>query len=147
MNIRESIVSEKAPKAIGPYSPALAVGDFIMLSGQLGVDPDTGHLKEGIVAQTVQALENIKAILNEAGLEMRHIIKTTVYLQNMHDFDQMNAVYKTYFTAPYPARSAVQIAALPKGGLVEIEAFAIDTRALEVMDTMCEGECCGCCHE
>lgn len=147
MNIRESIVSEKAPKAIGPYSPALAVGDFIMLSGQLGVDSDTGHLKEGIVAQTVQALENIKAILNEAGLEMRHIIKTTVYLQNMHDFDQMNAVYKTYFTAPYPARSAVQVAALPKGGLVEIEAFAIDTRALEIMDTMCEGECCGCCHE
>ncbi|MGM9940996.1 MAG: RidA family protein [Bulleidia sp.] len=147
MNIKETIVSDNAPKAIGPYSPALAVGDFIMISGQLGVDPLTGTLMKDIEGQTKQALENLRTLLHQAGIDMRHVLKTTVFLQNMDDFAAMNEIYAQYFSEPYPARSAVQVAALPKGALVEIEAFAIDTRALEVMEGQCAGECCCGCHD
>ncbi len=131
----QCINSEKAPKAIGPYSPALKLGDFVYLSGQLSVNPDP---KEA----TRESLTNLQNILAEMGMEMRHIVKTTVFLKNMDDFAAMNEVYATFFSEPYPARSAIQVARLPKDGTVEIEAFAIDTTAYE--HQCCHGgECCG----
>ncbi len=123
----KNIISTKnAPAAIGPYSQAVQVGDLVFLSGQLGVNPETGDFAEGgVEAQTRQAFENIKAVLAEAGLTMDNVVKTTVFLQDMNDFAAMNGVYATYFTeGSYPARSAVQVAKLPKGGLVEIESIA-----------------------
>ena len=110
---------------------------------------ETGELCEGVEAQTRQAMENMKAILQARGLDTRHVVKTTVLLADMNDFNTVNAVYVTYFSAPYPARSAIQVAALPKGARVEIEAFAVDTRALEVI---CNSPQCACnggcsCHE
>ena len=123
----KNIISTKnAPAAIGPYSQAVQVGDLVFLSGQLGVNPETGDFAEGgVEAQTRQAFENIKAVLAQAGLTMDNVVKTTVFLQDMNDFAAMNGVYATYFTeGSYPARSAVQVAKLPKGGLVEIESIA-----------------------
>ncbi|MBP3372446.1 MAG: RidA family protein [Clostridia bacterium] len=123
----KNIISTKnAPAAIGPYSQAVQVGDLVFLSGQLGVNPETGEFAQGgVEAQTRQAFENIKAVLAEAGLTMDNVVKTTVFLQDMNDFAAMNGVYATYFTeGSYPARSAVQVAKLPKGGLVEIESIA-----------------------
>jgi len=123
----KNIISTKnAPAAIGPYSQAVQVGDLVFLSGQLGVNPETGDFAQGgVEAQTRQAFENIKAVLAEAGLTMDNVVKTTVFLQDMNDFAAMNGVYATYFTeGSYPARSAVQVAKLPKGGLVEIESIA-----------------------
>jgi len=123
----KNIISTKnAPAAIGPYSQAVQVGDLVFLSGQLGVNPETGDFAQGgVEAQTRQAFENIKAVLAEAGLTMDNVVKTTVFLQDMNDFAAMNGVYVTYFTeGSYPARSAVQVAKLPKGGLVEIESIA-----------------------
>ena len=123
----KNIISTKnAPAAIGPYSQAVQVGDIVFLSGQLGVNPETGEFAQGgVEAQTRQAFENIKAVLAEAGLTMDNVVKTTVFLQDMNDFAAMNGVYATYFTeGSYPARSAVQVAKLPKGGLVEIESIA-----------------------
>ena len=124
--MKQIIATNNAPAAIGPYSQAVRVGDFIFLSGQLGVDPATGDFAEGgVEAQTRQAFENIKAVLAEAGLTMDAVVKTTVFLQDMNDFAAMNGVYASYFTeGSYPARSAVQVAKLPKGGLVEIESIA-----------------------
>ena len=147
--IFEPIAPSTVPEAIGPYTPALSIGDFVFVSGQLGIDVKEGVLKQGVEAQARQALENMKAILDARGLEMRHVVKTTVFLADMNDFNTVNAVYGTYFSAPYPARSAIQVAALPKGARVEIEAFAVDTRALEVI---CNSPQCACnggcsCHE
>ena len=116
--------TEKAPAAIGPYSQAIDCGALLITSGQIPVDPATGAMPEGITAQTRQSLTNVKAILEKAGLTMDNVIKTTVFLQNMGDFAAMNAVYAEFFTeGSYPARSAVEVAALPKGALVEIEAI------------------------
>ncbi|MBM3152194.1 MAG: RidA family protein [Chloroflexi bacterium] len=121
----QSISSERAPRAIGPYSPAIQTGCFIYTSGQLGLDPATGNLVDGgIEAQTRQALMNIQALLDAAGCGMSGVIKTTVFLASMEDFTSMNAVYAEFFTGEAPARSTVAVAGLPKGGLVEIEAIA-----------------------
>jgi len=121
------IATEKAPAAIGPYSQAIDCGSFLVTSGQIAMDPATGNLVEGgITEQTRQALTNVKAIVEKAGLTMEHIAKTTVFLQNMGDFAAMNAVYAEFFTnGSYPARSAVEVAALPKGALVEIETICM----------------------
>ena len=122
---KSTIQTAKAPAAIGPYSQAIRVNGFIYTSGQLGLDPDTGELVEGVQEQTHQALKNIQAILQEEGLDLNHIVKTTVFLNDMNDFTAVNEVYATYFSGSFPARSAVEVARLPKDGLVEIEAIAV----------------------
>lgn len=115
-----------APKAIGPYSQAIKVDNTIYISGQLGINPETGNFDSNdIKIQTKQSLENIKSILEEAGYFMSDVVKTTVLLKNIADFNDMNEVYAEYFTKPYPARAAFQVAALPKDGCVEIEVVAI----------------------
>ena len=121
------IATANAPAAIGPYSQAIDCGSFIVTSGQIPIDPATGNLVEGgITAQTRQSLTNIKAVVEAAGLTMDHVAKTTVFLQNMADFAAMNAVYAEFFTeGNYPARSAVEVGALPKGALVEIETICV----------------------
>ena len=121
------IATANAPAAIGPYSQAIDCGSFIVTSGQIPIDPATGNLVEGgITAQTRQSLTNVKAVVEAAGLTMDHVAKTTVFLQNMADFAAMNAVYAEFFTeGNYPDRSAVEVGALPKGALVEIETICI----------------------
>lgn len=119
------ISTPNAPGAIGPYSQAVKVGALLFLSGQLGIDPATGAITGGVAAQTKQALTNAKAILEAAGSTMDKVVKTTVFLSDIGNFAAMNEVYGTFFTAgSYPARSAFEVAALPKGGLVEIELVA-----------------------
>ena len=121
----KTISAPKAPAAIGPYSQAIQVGNLIYTSGQIPIDPTTGAFVEGgIKEQTRQSLTNVKAILEEAGLSMGDVVKTTVFLADMNDFADMNSVYAEFFTEPYPARSAVAVKALPKGALVEIEVIA-----------------------
>lgn len=122
-----SIVNTKsAPAAIGPYSQAILTDNFLFTSGQLPVNPLTGELAVGdIEAQTAQALDNIKAVLDAAGFSMDSVIKTTVFIKNMNDFAQINKVYTNYFTANPPARSCVEVARLPKDALIEIEAIAV----------------------
>ena len=121
----KQIISENAPAAIGPYSQAVEVGGFVYASGQLPIDPATGIFPEGgIKEQTRQSLLNVSAILEAAGLSLSNVVKTTVYLADMGDFTDMNAVYSEFFKAPYPARSAVAVKALPKGAMVEIEVIA-----------------------
>lgn len=121
------ISTEKAPAAIGPYSQAIDSGaGLVFLSGQLPIDPSTGSFPEGgIKAQTKQSLLNAKAILEEAGLSLRNVVKTTVFLADMGDFAAMNEVYAEFFSMPFPARSAVAVKSLPKGALVEIESIAV----------------------
>ena len=120
-----AISTKKAPAAIGPYSQAIRVGNLIYTSGQIPLDPATGAFVEGgIKEQTRQALTNIKAILEEAGTSMDNVVKTTVFMANMDDFADMNAVYAEFFTEPYPARSVVAVKTLPKGALIEIEVIA-----------------------
>jgi len=119
------ITTEKAPKAIGPYSAAVRVGHFVYTAGQIGIDPATGEVVSGgVEAETRQALTNLKHILEAAGASLNTVVKTTVFLRDINDFARMNAVYAEFFTAAPPARSAVQAAALPKGVAVEIEAVA-----------------------
>ena len=121
----EVISTKKAPAAIGPYSQAIQVGNLVYTSGQIPIDPATGTFVEGgIIEQTRQSLTNVKAILEEAGLTMANVIKTTVFMADMNDFADMNSVYAEFFKEPYPARSAVAVKTLPKGALVEIEVFA-----------------------
>ena len=120
------IQTQNAPAAIGPYSQAVQAGGSIYVSGQLPINPATGEFAGAdIRAQARQSLENIKAILAAAGADMAHVVKTTVLLQDMADFAAMNEVYAEYFSEPYPARAAFQVAKLPKGALVEIEAVAV----------------------
>ena len=117
--------SDLAPAAIGPYSQAIEVNGFIFASGQIPIDPHTGKMVEGGVAeQTRQALINAAHVLEEAGLGLSSVVKTTVFLTDMADFAAMNEVYSSFFKAPYPARSAVAVKALPKGALVEVECVA-----------------------
>lgn len=125
--MKNVISTTNAPAAIGPYSQALDCGAFLVTSGQVPFDPATGVIVEGgIEEQTRQSLNNVKAILEAAGLTMDNVVKTTVFLQNMGDFAAMNAVYAEFFTeGQYPARSAVEVAALPKGALVEIETICV----------------------
>lgn len=121
----KAISTKKAPAAIGPYSQAIEVGNLVFTSGQLPIDPATGAFPEGgIKEQARQSLLNIQAILKEAGLTMNNVVKTTVFLADMGDFADMNAVYAEFFSEPYPARSAVAVKALPKGAMLEIEVVA-----------------------
>ena len=119
------ISTKKAPAAIGPYSQAIRVGNLVYTSGQIPIDPATGAFAEGgIKEQTRQSLNNVKAILEEEGLTMDNVVKTTVFMADMGDFAEMNGVYAEFFTEPYPARSSVAVKTLPKGALVEIEVVA-----------------------
>ncbi|CVH75497.1 Enamine/imine deaminase [Clostridiales bacterium CHKCI006] len=122
--MKERILTDKAPGAIGPYSQGMKVGDLIFFSGQIPLDPKTGEMPAGIEAQTKQSLENVKGLLESQGLSFADVVKTTVYLDSMDDFGTMNDIYATYFVEPYPARSAVEVAKLPKGALVEVEVIA-----------------------
>ena len=124
--MKKTIATDKAPAAIGPYVQAVSAGGFLITSGQLPLDPKTGLCPEGIEEQTRQSLENIKAILSEAGIGMDHILKTTVFLSDMNNFGAMNKVYAEFFgEGGCPSRSAVEVARLPKDALVEIEAIAV----------------------
>lgn len=124
--MKKTIYSNKAPKAIGPYSQAIVVGQFLYTSGQLGLDPASGNLVEGgVEAEARQALVNLGYILNEAGCDHSDVIKTLVFLKDIKDFARVNAIYGEFFTENPPARSAVQVAALPKEAAIEIEAIAI----------------------
>ena len=120
-----AIITSKAPGAIGPYSQAIRTGNLIFVSGQLPVDPSTGHFAEGGIKElTRQSLLNIQHILEEAGTDMSHVVKTTVFLADMADFAAMNEVYAQFFEAPFPARSAVAIKTLPKNARVVVECIA-----------------------
>ena len=124
--MQKKIDTSKAPGALGPYSQAVEIDNLVYTSGQLGICPKSGELKEGVKEQTRQALENVKAILEEAGLDMNNIIKTLVFIQDMNDFGAVNEVYAEYINGDVlPARSCVEVAKLPKGGLVEIEVIAL----------------------
>ena len=124
--MKKVIATTNAPAAIGPYSQAVQVGNMLVASGQLGIDPATGNFVEGAVKeQTAQAFKNVKAILAEAGLDISDVVKTTVFLADMGDFGAMNEVYASQFEGAFPARSAVAVKTLPKNGLVEIEVIAV----------------------
>lgn len=123
--MKKVIATSAAPGAIGPYSQAIDTGTFVYASGQIPINPVTGEIPEGIVAQTKQSLANVCAILKEAGLTVDNVVKTTVFLADMGDFVAMNEVYASVFTAPYPARSAVAVKTLPKNVLVEVEVIAL----------------------
>lgn len=124
--MKEVIATNQAPAAIGPYSQAIKAGNLLFVSGQIPVDPATGEVVEATIqAQAARSLTNIQSILAQAGGSMDNVVKTTVFLKNMDDFVEMNRVYKTFFTTDCPARSAVQVAKLPKDVLVEIEAIAV----------------------
>ena len=122
---KEIITTDKVPAAIGPYSVAVSAGNLLFVSGQLGIDAQSGNLAEGVEAQTRMALTNMSAILAAAGRSLADVVKTTVFLNDIADFAKMNAVYAEFFTEGFPARSAFQVAALPKSALVEIEAIAL----------------------
>ena len=128
---KTAISTPDAPAAIGPYSQAIRVGEMLFASGQIPIDPETGNLVPGgITEQTTQVMENIKAVLNKAGIDLVHIVKTTVFIKNMNDFVAMNAVYGKYL-APEgvtpPARSTVEVARLPKDALIEVEVIAMES--------------------
>ena len=124
--MNNAIETKNAPAAIGPYSQAVLAGNTLYISGQLGLCPESRNFPEDeIRAQTAQSLSNIRSILTEAGFTMQDVVKTTVLLKDMAEFAAMNEVYAQFFTAPFPARAAFQVAALPKGGRVEIEAVAV----------------------
>jgi 2-iminobutanoate/2-iminopropanoate deaminase len=120
------VKTDNAPKALGPYSVGVVAGTLVFASGQLGLDPSTGEIVPGgIDAETRQTLQNIQSVLEAAGTSMDRVVKTTVFLRDMNDFARMNAVYGSFFSGNFPARSTVQVAALPKGGAVEIEVVAL----------------------
>ena len=123
--MNQAINAEKAPAAVGPYVHAVKAGNIVFTSGQLGLIPETGELAEGVEAQAEQALKNLAAVLEAAGMTLQNVVKTTVFLADINDFGKINAIYANYFTGDAPARSCVQAAALPKGGLFEIEAIAV----------------------
>ena len=125
MQQRKVIQSQRAPAAIGPYSQAIQAGHILFASGQLGLDPQSGKLQEGVEAQARQALTNIQAVLQAAGSGIDRVVKTTIFLAEMGDFAKVNAIYGEIFQQEPPARSTVQVAALPLGGLVEIEVIAL----------------------
>jgi 2-iminobutanoate/2-iminopropanoate deaminase len=118
------IATKNAPGALGPYSQGIKLTDFIFCSGQLGLNPATGELVEGVKAQAEQAMKNLKAVLEAGGSSLDRIVKTTIFLKNMGDFPVVNEAYGSFFPGDKPARSTIEVAALPKGGLVEIEAIA-----------------------
>jgi len=119
------VKTNNAPGAIGPYSQGIDTGNIVFFSGQIALDPKTGEMAEGIEAQTRRVLENIKGLLESQNLTFANVVKTTCFLADINDFVTMNNIYAEYFVEPYPARSAVGVAALPKGALVEIEVIAV----------------------
>ncbi|MEF9960251.1 MAG: RidA family protein [Niameybacter sp.] len=121
---KKIVATDKAPKAIGPYSQAVVVGEMVYTSGQLGLDPETMELKETVQEQADQACKNLIAVLEEAGSSINNVIKTTVFLADINDFVAVNEIYAQYFIEPFPARSAVQVGNLPKLAKVEIEVIA-----------------------
>ena len=123
--MKRIVKTNKAPKAIGPYSQGIIAGNFMLISGQIAIDPDTNEMITGTIeAETEQVLKNIGAILNEAGLTYENVVKTTVYLTDLNDFVKMNEVYARFFKTNPPARAAIQVSKLPKGAKIEIEAIA-----------------------
>ena len=136
---KEEIVAKKGLPAIGPYSQAVKSGGFLFCSGHIGINPKTNQFAGNYIqSQTRQSFENLKEVLKAAGTNLDAILKMTVFLKNMDDFSAMNEIYATYFKKPYPARSTVEVARLPKGALIEIECIA------KVKDMDCE-DCDGCC--
>ena len=132
---QQTIRTEKAPAAIGPYSQAVATEHLIFTSGQIGIHPLTGQLRPGIVEQTHQVLENLAAVLDAAGSGMGHIVKTTIFLTDIAEFSTVNEIYAQAFQEDPPARSTVQVAALPLGALIEIEATALRARCTSAGET------------
>lgn len=122
--MREVINSSNAPKAIGPYVQAIANGNLLFMSGQLGINPEKGALEEGIEAQTHQVMKNIQAILKEKNATVENIVKTTIFLDSLDDFTTVNGIYESYLNGAFPARSCFEISKLPLGGLIEIECIA-----------------------
>ena len=122
---KEVINTNNAPEAIGPYSQVVIVGDFVYTSGQIPLNPATGELVTDIKLATKQSMENIKAILAEAGTSLNNVVKTSIFLKDLNDFEAVNEVYGTYFIENKPARSCVQVAKLPKDAVIEIEAIAV----------------------
>ncbi len=122
--MKEVVKTNQAPGAIGPYSQGIHVGNTYYFSGQIPLVPETGKMPEGIEAQAHQALKNVKGLLESQGLSFKDVVKTTVFLDNMDDFVTVNGIYAEYFGEPYPARSAVEVAKLPKGALLEVEVIA-----------------------
>ena len=120
----KQIATDKAPGAIGPYSQALDLGDLVFVSGQIPVDPASGKMADSVEAQAKQALTNLKNVLAAAGLEMKNVVKTVVFLADLADFAVVNEIYASFFEAPFPARSCVEVAAIPKGAKLEIECVA-----------------------
>lgn len=120
----KTVATDKAPAAIGPYSQAQIVGNLVFCSGQIPVIPETGELAQGLEAQANQVFKNIAALLSAAGSDISKVVKTTVFIKNMDDFGAINAIYARYFTEPFPARSCVEVARLPKDVLLECEAIA-----------------------
>lgn len=123
--MKQVLATDQAPAAIGPYSQGIAASETVYVSGQLPLDPAIGAFPEGIAAQTAQSLKNIQAILAQQGMTLANVVKTTVFLADINDFAEMNKVYGEFFTQPYPARSAVQVAKLPKDAPLEIECIAV----------------------
>ncbi|MEF9966961.1 MAG: RidA family protein [Longicatena sp.] len=141
----KAIKPEKAPKALGPYSPAVKLGDFVYLSGQIPLNPETGAVEgNSIEEQTHQVMKNIEVVLSEMGLGFKHIVKTTIFMSDLAEFDQLNEVYGSYLEEPYPARSCVQVARLPKDVKVEIECIVIDTLVYEQQLAAQDQGCSGC---
>ena len=141
----KAVKPENAPKALGPYSPATKLGDFVYLSGQIPLDPETGEVVgTTIEEQTHQVMKNIGAVLADMGLGYKHIMKTTIYIADLNDFDKLNEVYGSYLEEPYPARSCVQVARLPKDVKVEIECFVIDTVVYEQQYAAQQSGCSSC---
>jgi 2-iminobutanoate/2-iminopropanoate deaminase len=123
--MNERIISNEAPKPVGPYSLGIQAGKLIFCSGEIGTDPKTGKLVQGTANQTERALQNVEITLKSIGLSLNSVVKTTVYLIDTKDFEEMNEVYAKHFSAPYPARSTVVVASIPKGARVEIDAIAL----------------------
>ena len=121
----QSVMTHRAPSAIGPYSQAVLKNNTLFISGQLGIDPTTGNLVEGFDAQVHQVFANIKAILDAAGMGFAHVVKCSVFLSDLNNFSAMNEIYARYFNSPYPAREAIQVSRLPKEGMIEISVTAM----------------------
>lgn len=122
--VKQVVFTDKAPQPIGPYSQAVVSGDFVFLSGQVGIDPATGNITGNATEQTTRSMENLRAVLQESGLGFKDVVQTRIYLVNMSDWTEVNRIYGSYFTDNYPARATVQVAGLPKGAQVEIEMVA-----------------------
>ena len=123
--MKKQIITENAPKAIGPYSQGICIGNTVYVSGQIPVDPKTGIMADTIEEQAHQVFKNLAGILSEEGLTFQNVVKTAVFLDDLSNFAAVNAIYESYFSTPYPARSCVQVAAIPKGAKVEIECIAV----------------------